>query len=1409
MVDQRVTARRLSNWALLAILGAMLWAAGVRADDFGGPSSSGSNDSPPPTPPCNSCPCAGPGGSGGGDGGGGGPGNSNTPPWAKDGKPISFFNGAEEMTSTDLVVNGVFPILIQRKYDSRSTYDSALGYGWTFMHERRLYEYPDNSVVVRHGCGTRDRYVLSGGAFVTPVGSMLATLSEEPDGTFRLKYLNGATDTFDSQGRLTAVTDARGNRLEYSYDSRGKLPLVGSSKESLTPTQPMTVAYTYRLTRIDARGANGVLTGRYVTFGYDEPTGRLTSVTADDGRTVTYEHDVTQSLTLGNLTQVNGLEGVVSTYAYADPLDPHNVTSITPAQGRTAIVNTYDDQDRVTRQMEGARQMDIVYNVAYTKTTVTKTIRDQNGLNPYTAATVYEFDASGRVTKLTDALGNETRYTYDAAKMTTRKEIWQKDGATLSLLQAKNWTYDANGNKLTESVTLDSGETVTRSWSYEQNWIASEQVVSSAAPSKIFRTEHTFYFGADGRPTNVQSEKRRKDDGSFQTTTYTYDTRNRLLSTTLPDGVQAVNEYTGDYVTRVYFVVAGVAVPNREKRFEYDAAGNRIKEWDARGNLTQYEYDERRRLTALTNALEETTLYTFVDDQLTQIEVGRTVADGEGQLARFVYNARNQLIRMERKDDAGAFVSYKTFESDSEGRRLSVTDPNNRVIRVAYDQRGLVNTYTDATNASTHFEYDAAGNLTKATDPSGGVVRHEYDALNRRTASVDTRVVPNARTEYTYDAAGNVTSVTDAKNQVTSYWYDALSRNTRVTQPLGQFVQYQYNDRNQLDLVLNARGQKVDLDYFAWGEKQAERYYSTVSSPSPSREITFEYDNDGHATSITDTAVGAGPAYAMVFDALGRLTEQTIKYIPGGDRVLRQRYDRIGNRVGSTLLDGGTFDNTYSYNKLNHLISATLAGAQVGITLSSSGSRLVVAYPNGVNDTYAYRANGPIESIAIDGPSGPIASVSYSYDALTNLIGQADQYGAHTFGYDELSRLENTLRPPSAGVPNENFEYDIVGNRQGEGGATTHSYDQNNRLVASGGQTLTWDADGNLVTSAAGATLAHDIRGQLSSFTLSGTTTTYLYDATGRRIRKTVNGVDTWFLWDQTQLLAEYDGSGLRTRRYGYIASDRTPSQVQDVSGTYYIHSDRMGAPFLVTNSTAQVVWRSVMKAFGSATIENDPDGNGVAFVLNFRFPGQYADAESGYHYNLLRTYDPAIGRYIEPDPLGQAGGLNVYLYASDAPQTWVDPLGLIACSEVNQTRQCPEEIIQMNDVKDGPVQREYGDIVTTDMPGIPIFVVVKGELFWVGTVYWTLMHVEWTEWQVWTTHVFKKITCPPFGDCSEPDEYFVDCYQNPRREYVGKDSLTEWTHRFVPSPSTYPLPPTDDDRNRPQPQRPRQPTRR
>jgi RHS repeat-associated protein len=66
---------------------------------------------------------------------------------------------------------------------------------------------------------------------------------------------------------------------------------------------------------------------------------------------------------------------------------------------------------------------------------------------------------------------------------------------------------------------------------------------------------------------------------------------------------------------------------------------------------------------------------------------------------------------------------------------------------------------------------------------------------------------------------------------------------------------------------------------------------------------------------------------------------------------------------------------------------------------------------------------------------------------------------------------------------------------------------------------------------------------------------------------------------------------------------------------------------------------------------------------MPLRFPGQYADDETGYSYNYFRFYDPSIGRYLQSDPLGIAVGLNTYTYVDDNPVNWVDPRGTCAQS--------------------------------------------------------------------------------------------------------------------------------------------------
>ncbi|MBI6743565.1 RHS repeat-associated core domain-containing protein, partial [Pseudomonas syringae] len=103
----------------------------------------------------------------------------------------------------------------------------------------------------------------------------------------------------------------------------------------------------------------------------------------------------------------------------------------------------------------------------------------------------------------------------------------------------------------------------------------------------------------------------------------------------------------------------------------------------------------------------------------------------------------------------------------------------------------------------------------------------------------------------------------------------------------------------------------------------------------------------------------------------------------------------------------------------------------------------------------------------------------------------------------------------------------------------------------------------------------------------------------------------------------------------------------------YYFHTDQIGTPLEMTDAEGQIVWQAKYRPWGAIEklVVNEVE-------QNLRFQGQYFDVETGLHYNTFRYYDPEIGRFITQDPIGLAGGLNLYQYAP-SPIAWVDPLGL------------------------------------------------------------------------------------------------------------------------------------------------------
>lgn len=130
----------------------------------------------------------------------------------------------------------------------------------------------------------------------------------------------------------------------------------------------------------------------------------------------------------------------------------------------------------------------------------------------------------------------------------------------------------------------------------------------------------------------------------------------------------------------------------------------------------------------------------------------------------------------------------------------------------------------------------------------------------------------------------------------------------------------------------------------------------------------------------------------------------------------------------------------------------------------------------------------------------------------------------------------------------------------------------------------------------------------------------------------------------------------------GYVIADAIQlNPLTTVPKMYFVHTDHLNTPRLITSDTGQAVWSWANDdPYGNNAPNENPAGAGN-FTCNLRLPGQYFDAELNTHYNYFRDYDPATGRYLESDPIGLAGGVNTYGYVGGNPLSHTDPLGLWA----------------------------------------------------------------------------------------------------------------------------------------------------
>ncbi|HHC4879070.1 TPA: RHS repeat-associated core domain-containing protein [Escherichia albertii] len=303
------------------------------------------------------------------------------------------------------------------------------------------------------------------------------------------------------------------------------------------------------------------------------------------------------------------------------------------------------------------------------------------------------------------------------------------------------------------------------------------------------------------------------------------------------------------------------------------------------------------------------------------------------------------------------------------------------------------------------------------------------------------------------------------------------------------------------------------------------------------------------------------------------------------------------------------------------------------------------------------------------------------YDLRHNLVREREvvkspwpwkEYGYEAGDYLQEYRTCTGIR--------EQFSYDAAGNirEHASSGPCRH-----NRLEAFRGHGYRYDVYGRMVERELPGgeiqKLEYDTFHRLVKVTCTPADwnmliryVNYDYDALNRRVRKWVKyerhagsfsgrerETETWFLWEGMRLLGEeengrpvvyvYEGPG------SYVPLARIDGGREKATIRWY-HCGVNGAPDRVTNEEGKTEWRHDTGGWGQTESEYEYG----MIRENLRYQGQYLDRETGLHYNLHRYFVPECGRFIQPDPISLAGGINLYLYAPN-PIGWIDPWGLTA----------------------------------------------------------------------------------------------------------------------------------------------------
>jgi RHS repeat-associated protein len=724
-------------------------------------------------------------------------------------------------------------------------------------------------------------------------------------------------------------------------------------------------------------------------------------------------------------------------------------------------------------------------------------------------------------------------------------------------------------------------------------------IIKSSDGSYLLREKSgtTYLFDSAGMLSFVEDRNGNKH-------ILTYDPFGRLSAIT--DSNEQATTFVYDNYNRVRTITSPLG---KSVTYGYDTEGNLISVTNYSGQTTTYTYDANHNLSTITDVSGKSSYFTTdSQDRLATV----SGENGDNRID-FSYNTPN-TNQMTMTDGLG---NQTILTYDNHSRVTQVNDPLGNITQLSYDANNNLISLSDETSGQTYYAFDEMGNLLTRTDAEGNITTLTYEKYFHQVASL-----------------------TDAKGQVTFFEYDTNGNLSSTIYPDGSSEYLTYDNTGNLTSKTDRKNQTITFTYDTLGRLIEKAF------PNNSTDV-FTYDSLGNLVSVTDV----NGTIEFTYDSLDRVIEVTY---PGGN-VVSYAYDNSNNRTHLIYPNGKTLN--YSYDSQNRLTRISESGQTIASYSYDAMSRVSRRdFNNETHTTYTYdNANHLFELINRKSSGDICSSYIYTYDNRGNRTSVTTLQGTTHYTYDAISQLISVTLPDNTTT---NYNLDSAGNRNtvtDDSGISTYTTNNLNQYTNIGGDTFTYDANGNMTsktTSSGTTSYNYDYENLLTEVTTPMETISYTYDPFGRRISKTTSSGTTRFIHDGFQVVSEIDDIGTVQATYIYgIGIDEL--LVMERSGNeYFYNQDGLNSIISLSDSTGNVIESYKYNAYGI------PDSNSEV-GNTYLFAGREYDSEFESYYYRARYYDPILGRFYSTDPVGFTGNNNLYSFVNNNPINKSDPFGL------------------------------------------------------------------------------------------------------------------------------------------------------